>query len=84
MILKLIESFSSVADKVILTPIMGSREINTYGIDSKQLQDKIDGAYLLETFQDVADFIKQNAKPNDLVITLGCGDIYKAAKLILE
>lgn len=74
----------SLADRVVLTPIMGSREINTFGIDSKDLQDKIDGAVLLNTFEEVSEYIKQNAQPDDLVITLGCGDIYKAAKLILK
>ncbi len=74
----------SLADRVILTPIMGSREINTFGIESKHLADKIDGAILLETFEEVAEYVKQNAQPEDLVITLGCGDIYKAAKLIVK
>ncbi len=73
----------SIADRVVLTPIMGSREINTYGIDSKDLQAKIEKCTLLPTFEDVAQFIKDNAEPEDLVITLGCGDIYKAAKLML-
>ena len=27
----------SIADKVILTPIMGSREVNTYGISSEDI-----------------------------------------------
>ena len=62
---------------------MGSREINTYGIDSKDLQAKIENCTLLDTFEEVAQFIKDNAEPEDLVITLGCGDIYKAAKLML-
>lgn len=74
----------SLADRVILTPIMGSREINTFGIESKHLADKIDGAVLLDTFEEVAEYVKQNAEPEDLVITLGCGDIYKAAKLIIK
>ena len=73
-----------IADKVVLTPIMGSREINTFGIDSKDLQNKLEGSVLLNTFEDVASFIKENAKDGDLVITLGCGDIYKAAKLMLK
>ena len=74
----------SLSDNVILTPIMGSREINTFGIDSKHLLDKLSNAVLLETFEEVADYVKENAEPNDLVITLGCGDIYKAAKLMLK
>ena len=74
----------SLSDKVVLTPIMGSREINTFGIDSKHLLDKLSNAVLLETFEDVAKYIKENAQSDDLVITLGCGDIYKAAKLMLK
>ncbi len=73
----------SLADRVILTPIMGSREINTYGIDSKHLKEKIHNCVLLDSFEQVADYIKEYAEPEDLVITLGCGDIYKAAKLML-
>lgn len=74
----------SLADRVILTPIMGSREINTFGIDSKDLLNKLDNGVLLDTFDEVAEYVKQNAEPEDLVITLGCGDIYKVAKLILK
>ena len=29
-------------------------------------------------------YIKENAEKDDLVITLGCGDIYKAAKMMLK
>lgn len=73
----------SLADRVVLTPIMGSREINTYGIDSKDLLAKLDNGVLVETFEDVAKYIAENAEKDDLVITLGCGDIYKAAKLMI-
>lgn len=74
----------SLADRVVLTPIMGSREINTYGIDSKDLQAKLDNCVLLDTFEEVSEYILNNAEADDLVITLGCGDIYKAAKLMVK
>ena len=72
------------ADKVVLSPIMGSREINTYNIYSKDLGDKIEGCVCLDTFEQIADYVITNAKSGDIVITLGCGDIYKAAKLMLK
>ena len=31
-----------------------------------------------------ADWVKQNAREGDLVITLGCGDIYKASKMMVK
>lgn len=74
----------SIADKAVLTEIMGSREKNTYNIYAKDLADKIEGCEWFDTFDKVADFVCQNAQPGDLVITLGCGDVYKVAKLIVK
>ena len=74
----------SIPDRVVLSEIMGSREKNTYNIYSKDLADKIDGCIWFPTFEEIADYVMANAKAGDLVITLGCGDIYKAAKLMLH
>ncbi len=74
----------SLADKVVLTPIMGSREKNTYGIYSEDIAKKLPDATVIETFQEVADYICDIATPGDLVITMGGGDIYKAAYVIRD
>ena len=74
----------SIADNVVLSEIMGSREKNTYNIYSKDLADKIDGAVWFETFEEINDYVLKNAKDGDLVITLGCGDVYKVAKMMLK
>ncbi|MFZ2539178.1 MAG: cyanophycin synthetase, partial [Oscillospiraceae bacterium] len=71
------------ADVVVLSEIMGSREKNTYNIFAKDLSDKIDGCVWFDTFDEIADHVCSIAKEGDLIITLGCGDIYKAAKKIL-
>ena len=34
--------------------------------------------------EELASFVLNNASPGDLVITMGAGDIYKAAEMILE
>lgn len=73
----------SIADRVVLTEIMGSREINTYGITTQDLADEIDGSVWFDTFPKVADYLKENISDGDLVLTLGCGDVYKIAKIIL-
>lgn len=73
-----------VADKVILMPIMGSREQNTYGITSEDLAKGLRDCVIRETFESVADEIIASAGPNDLVITMGGGDIYKAAHIVQE
>lgn len=74
----------SLADKVILTPIMGSREINTYGISSEMIAEKLKDAVVVDGFPNVADKIIETAKENDIVITMGGGDIYKAAHIVQE
>ena len=86
-----------IPDHAVLTDIMGSREKNTYGIFTRHLAEKIPGCIWFpqdetaewtdqrkyENFQQICDYICQNAQSGDLVITLGCGDAYKIAKMIL-
>ncbi len=74
----------SLADEVVLAPIMGSREINTYNISSEDLAKKIEGSYVFKNFDEISDYVKNNVSPGDLVLTMGCGDIYKCAKKILN
>ncbi len=74
----------SIADRVVLTEIMGSREKNTYDIYSKDLAAKIEGCVWFAGMEEVSRYVAANVQPGDLVITLGCGDIYKAADRIIE
>ena len=74
----------SVADNVVLTEIMGSREKNTYNIYSSDLAEKIEGCRWFDTFDKVAGYVCENARPGDLIITLGCGDVYKVAFKIID
>lgn len=74
----------SIADKVILTPIMGSREKNTYNIYSEDIAKELKDSVVVDGFENIADKIIETAKPNDIVITMGGGDIYKAAHIVQE
>ena len=73
-----------IPDKCVMSEIMGSREINTYNIYTKDLADKIPGSVWFNTFEEIADYVVNNAEKGDLIITLGCGDIYKAAKIMIK
>ncbi len=73
-----------IADYVILTPIMGSREKNTYGVYSEDILKGLKNGVVKETFSDVADEIIRVAEKGDLVITMGGGDIYKAAHIVRD
>ena len=74
----------SVADKVILTSIMGSREVNTYGIKSEDIAEKLKDAVIVDGFENIADKIIEVAEKGEIVITMGGGDIYKAAHIVQE
>ena len=74
----------AIPQRVVMSPIMGGREENAYGIHTRDLAEKIPGAVWLETFGEIADYVMKNAEPGDLVITLGCGDIYKCAKMMIN
>lgn len=81
----LLDDFAEVlkiADKCVISAIMGSREINTIGIKAKDLADKVPGSVQLDTFDEICDYVLENAQSGDLVITLGCGDIYKVARMM--
>ncbi|MCR8746016.1 UDP-N-acetylmuramate--L-alanine ligase [Romboutsia lituseburensis] len=77
------EAFYS-ADKVIITDIYAARENDPGDIHSKDLVEKlyqnhVDVCYISK-FEDIVDYLRDNIKPNDLVITAGAGPIYKVAE----
>ena len=73
-----------IPDLCVMSEIMGSREVNTYGIYTKDLAAKIPNSVWFNTFDEIAAHTVSIAKPGDLIITLGCGDIYKAAKIMID
>ena len=60
------------------------RETNTYGIHARDLTAKIPGGVYLPTFEEIADYAIANAEPGDLILTIGGGDVYKCANLIVK
>ena len=74
----------SVADKVILTPIMGSREVNTYGIYSEDIGNELRDSVCVADFDEAVKVVLETVDSGDIVITMGGGDVYKIAKKIVE
>ena len=66
------------------TPIMGSREVDDGSVRSEDLAALIPGCVTVAGLKEAADYIKANAEPGDLALTLGCGDVYKAARMMLQ
>jgi len=83
-----VESFDD-ADKLVIAEIYAAREKNIHKISSKEMADKIretypgKDVYFFETLDEIADFVYANAEKDDLVLTMGAGDIYQAGEKIL-
>ena len=73
-----------IPDITVITPIMGSREPNDPSITSAKLAAQIPNSVLVDSLEAAAQWVKDNAREGDLVITLGCGDIYKASKMMVK
>lgn len=75
-------------DNIVLVDIYAAREKNTIGISSKDLLEKIKSlgknAVYIPDFNKVVKYIKENAKENDLVLTLGAGTVTEIGAMIVK
>ncbi len=71
-------------DEVILADIYAAREIDTGVVSSQKLALAINeisnNCTYLGSFDKIKDYLKENVKENDLVLTVGAGDVYKIGK----
>ncbi len=74
----------SIPDHVVMTEILAVREENLYGIHTSDLAAKIPGSVWFSSFEEIADYVMARAGDGDLILTLGGGDIYKCANLVVE
>lgn len=81
------ESFDD-ADKIILADIYAAREKDTGLIHSSALADKIkergkDAVYVGD-FDKIIEYVKENCSDDDLLITMGAGDIYLLGEKLVK
>jgi len=78
------------ADVLIMAEIYAAREKNIYKISSRELiteikkQQPAKEAYYFNSLEEIATFVGNNAQPGDVVITMGAGDIYKVAEMLMK
>lgn len=63
-------------DVTLLAEIYAAREKNTFGISSADLAKKIPGAEFYPTFEGLEEALVEKARPGDLILTVGAGNIY--------
>jgi len=76
------------ADNVIITDIYAAREKDTGLVNPSELVDSINkcsaNAVYRNDFRFIANLIAHEAKPGDLIFTMGAGDVFKLGPMILD
>ena len=78
----------SLADEIILADIYAAREKDTLGISSETLQEKIrslgHSCHYFPTFEAIENYLLKNCTKDDLLITMGAGDVVKVGENLLQ
>jgi UDP-N-acetylmuramate--alanine ligase len=72
------------ADEVIVLEIYAASEKPIAGISSETIVEKMTHGKFIPNFIDAVDAVVKSAKPGDVVITLGAGDVSSLAPIIVE
>ncbi len=74
-------------DHIIVTDIYAAREVNISNISSEDLVNRINSFYpkavYMKDFSQIASYIRNSAKPEDIVLTLGAGTVTHIGPMIL-
>lgn len=76
------------ADSIIITDIYAARENNTSNIHATDLVNEIANesgkVKYIGSFDEIIDYIKTTAQPNDIILTLGAGNIREVGEKIVK
>lgn len=75
------------ANAVLVADIYPGREKDDGSVHARDMVNGINestnNAIYMGTFENMREYLTENAKPGDLVLTLGSGDVYKQTKKLL-
>ena len=72
----------------IVIDIYAAREKNIYGVSEEQIvnklkEDNVDAIYISD-YDEIVDYLRKHVKENDIILTLGAGNVTKIAKKLIE
>lgn len=86
-----LDEFASILsqfDNIVIAPIYPARETNIFNISESMLVDKIKeinkNVIYIDSFSKIVNYLKENVKDNDVVITIGAGPINKVALELIK
>ena len=71
-------------ERVLLAEIYAAREKNTIGISSKDLCERVEGASFYPDFDALEAALRAEARPGDIILTVGAGDVYKLGEHLVK
>lgn len=71
-------------DLTLLAEIYAAREDNTVGISSRDLAERIPGALYFPTLEGLTEHLREIARPGDLILTVGAGNIYTVGEALVK
>ena len=74
----------SIPDTAVISEILPVRETNIYNIYAEDLCAKVNGSVYKQTFDEITDYVCENARPGDLILTMGGGNVYMCANQIVN
>ena len=71
-------------DVLLLAEIFAAREKNTIGISSADLAARVEGSNFYPTFKGLETALREIARPGDIILTVGAGNIYTIGENIVD
>jgi len=77
-----------IADRIIITDIYAAREKKRYDIHAEDLAKVVKTAgkdvIYMANFEDIAKHLASNVSAQDVIVTMGAGDVYKVGEVFLN
>lgn len=73
-----------IADEVILLEIYAASEKPIPGVSASAIAESMENGRFIPNFIEASDWVIENAKPGDVILTLGAGDVNSLAPIISD
>lgn len=74
----------SFADQVVLLEVYAASEKPIPGVTSETIAEEMENGYFIPNFLEASDWVIAKAKPGDVIVTLGAGDVNSLAPIISD
>jgi UDP-N-acetylmuramate--alanine ligase len=75
-------------DNIIVMDIYAAREVNTFNISENDIIEALEKrnkkAVHISKYEEIVDYLKDKVQDNDIILTLGAGNVTKIATLLTK